>query len=91
MATTKNSDVTVKHHALNQCQIMVGGLRVGYVCYGENMPVNFLTRKTAGVNLTDKEKLRIATAVRELMKPLNAERDREAAELAVAINPQTTK
>lgn len=65
----------------NQCEIMVGRRRVGYVCYGDRMPINFLSKAASGLKLTEGEKLEVAKETRRQMADLNAERRKEELEL----------
>ncbi len=59
----------------NQCEIMIGRRRVGYVGFGENMPINFLNKATSGVSLTKQERIEAAEKTREQMETLNRERE----------------
>lgn len=79
MPATMN--VTVRHHAHDQCEILVSGKRVGYVCYGEQKPINWLRVKTIGFRLTEQEKIEIAREARGQMVALNEQRAEAAVEL----------
>ena len=52
--------IKLRHHALDQCEVLVSGKRVAYVCYGDEMPINYLPKKTIGLQLTIDEKIAIA-------------------------------
>ncbi|MEM8668725.1 MAG: hypothetical protein AAGG48_14490 [Planctomycetota bacterium] len=80
-------EVLVRKHAPTQCEIMFGKRRVGYVCFGERKPINFLNKGTIGVEITDAEKIHIAKETRRQMASLNAEQQRVANELSDLISP----
>ena len=81
MAITAN-DVVVRHHALDQCEVLVSGKRVAYVCYGDRAPFNWLPNRTIRLELNPDERERIATAARAQMAQLNADRAAQADRLA---------
>ena len=75
-------NVTLRENHPTQLQIMVGKVRVGYVCYGERMPINFLPGKVMRITLTEAEKIEVAKQVRTQMLTLNAKRETTSGELS---------
>lgn len=74
-----------------QCHIHVGKHRVGFVCFGESKPINWLPKSVTGLPLTDEEKLTVAKTVRDEMARENEKRDRVQNELAALSGKQPTK
>lgn len=74
--------VNLKPNHPKQMQILVGKCRVGYVCFGDRMPINFLPPKVTRISLTDEEKLEVAEQTRNQMSILTQEREGKAAKLA---------
>jgi hypothetical protein len=69
--------IKIEDQGPNQCHVLVGKRRVAYVCYGENAPINFLPKHIAGIGLTDQEKIKVATHVREEMAKRTKQRDEQ--------------
>lgn len=76
------TQVVVRHHALDQCEVLVSGKRVAYVRYGTPAPLNWLPPQTIKLQLSVAEREAIAREARAQMEALNAERDGQAARLA---------
>lgn len=74
--------VSVKEMTPKQCQVLVGKYRVAYICYGDSMPINWLTKSTSGLKLTDEEKLQVAKTVRADMAQRNEVKSTVGDELA---------
>jgi hypothetical protein len=63
----------------DQYEILVNGIRVGYVCHGEGMPINWLDPRVVGgqIKLEAAEKIAILEEARTQLAKLMAERDAE--------------
>ncbi|MEN1680342.1 MAG: hypothetical protein AAGJ46_12180 [Planctomycetota bacterium] len=75
------ASVEVRHHALDQCEVLIGEKRVGYMCYGKKRPMNWLPLKTIGLQLTVDERIAVLKVVREKVAELTEARDAKAEEL----------
>lgn len=77
--------VTVKHHALDQCEVLVAGRRVAYICYGEKAKLNWLSSKymkDSGEQLTIEEKIAINKFVKQAIEQLTGKREARRKEVA---------
>lgn len=76
--------VKIQHHALDQCEVLVAGRRVGYYPFGAGKRLCFLSTrylKDSKTPLSIEEKLAIIRVADEVMAKFNRERDARAAEI----------
>lgn len=84
--------VTIQHHALDQCEVLVAGRRVGYYPFGEGRRLIFLSTrylKDSKTPLSIEEKLAIIRAADEVMSKLNKERAARAEDILAQLPGET--